>query len=145
MAESCHWWQRAVPVTGFAALAVTGALLMLPEDQVEVSTSRSPQPFVELFLTHQPDKSCDADSATLRFRMVSHLQRTSTLRYRVAVDPAGSAKATVRERGKVRLDPGRTKTVRVDLPATPSGAHDITLRLQQRPEQLRIHCEEATS
>lgn len=141
MSESIRWWQRAVPVTGLAALALTAGVLALPEQEIELSTSRKPQPFVELFLTGRPHASCAGDPATIRFRVVSHLERARTLRYRVAVDPAGPRQATVHKRGTVRLQPGQTRTRRVELPATPAGGHDLTVRLQQRPEQLRIHCD----
>ncbi|WP_435747067.1 hypothetical protein [Nocardioides sp. SYSU DS0663] len=135
-----RWWQRAVPVTGLGAIVLVAAVLTLPEREVELSTSRKPQPFVELFLTSRPDAACAGATATLRFRVVSHLERRRSIRYRVGVDPAGRRAETVRDRGRVRLAPGQARTVRVELPDPPSGAHDLTVRLRQRPELLRIHC-----
>src|SRR5512145_566062 len=82
-------WQRAVPVT---ALAVAAAGLTLAfandSDEVELSTSRIEQPFVELALTNDVSRVCGTRTAQVRFFLTSHLPAAEQLTWRVAVDPA---------------------------------------------------------
>lgn len=138
-----HWWQRLLPVSGIAALVLALAAFVFPglDDEIELSTSREPQPFVELYLTDRPAAVCAGDSAQIRFRVESHLQRRRPLRYRIGVDPAGRRAETVRERGTLRIAPGRTRSIRTQVAAPDRTGYDITVRLQRRPERLRVHCE----
>ena len=133
-----RWWQRVVPVAGLGLAAVAVAAYALPDDQVALSTSRAPQPFVELFLATRADNVCSPDVAQVRFRMQSHLERQRALRYTIALDPAGGGDAA-RESGKLRLDPGEAKSRWVRL-AAPSDSYTVTVSLKDRPETLRVHC-----
>ncbi|GGO71851.1 hypothetical protein [Nocardioides deserti] len=135
------WWQRGVLVAVVGMVAVTAVVLTLPDREVELSTGRAPQPFVELALTSAPRATCGDGSVRVRFRMTSHLEEREALRYRVAVDPSGPRAETVRRRGKVRLAPGESTAVRVRLANVPDGPHDVTVRLRHRPERLRVHCD----
>ena len=137
-----HWWQRLLPVSGIAALVLALAAYAFPglDDEIEVSTTREPQPFLELYLTGRPAAVCAGDVAQVRFRVESHLRRVRTLGYRVGVDPAGP-RETVRRRGRTRIAPDQGKSVRTEVAAPAGTAYDITVRLRHRPERLRIHCD----
>lgn len=138
-----RWWQRAVPVTALVALAVAAGVLALPDEEIELSTSRQPQEYVELSLDQRTGAVCagrrDRPRA-LAFRLVNRTGGTRTLRYRVGIDPAGPAAEQVRRRGRVRLASGEESAVRLQVAATPTRAHTVTVRLAQRPEQLHVHC-----
>ena len=138
-----RWWQRVVPLSGIAVVVLAVAAFALPglDDEIELSTRRSPQPFVELSLANRPAAVCADGSPRVRFGVQSHLDRRRTLRYRVAVDPAGPDGRTVVDRGRLRLAPGRAARVRTAVPAPAGTAYDVTVRLENRPERLRIHCE----
>lgn len=139
-----RWWQRAVPVGVLVALALGVAVLALPDDEIELSTSRLPQEYVELSLADEPPTVCGARAdrrVPVRFRLVNHLESTQDFGYRVAVQRRGAdAPERVRKRGRVRLAPGESALVRTRLARTPDRAHAVTIRLAHRPEHLRIHC-----
>jgi hypothetical protein len=138
-----HWWQRLLPVSGIAAVVLALVTYAFPglDDELEVSTSRKQHPFVELYLTSPPGAVCASDSPQVRFRVESHLKRVRTLGYRIGVDPAGSRAQTVRKRGRTRIAPGQAKSLRRKVSAPVGTAYDLTVRLQHRPERLRIHCD----
>jgi hypothetical protein len=135
---SPRWWQRVVPVS-LLALVVVGAALGLLDmgDEIELSTSRKPQPFLELALSRSPDKAC---GRKVTFEVTSHLQGSRRIPWTVTVDPAGPERATVTARGAVRLPAGgaRSATARVAAPPRP---YDVVVRLPDRPELLRVHCQ----
>ncbi|MDP9821752.1 hypothetical protein [Nocardioides massiliensis] len=138
-----RWWQRAVPVGLVAALSVGAAVYALPDEELELSTTRLPQEYVELSLTGPPRAVCGTRAhprARVRFRLVNRLEQTHTFRYRVTVHPVGARRESVRKRGRVRLEPGESTHVRSRLARSPARAHVVTIRLAQRPEQLRVHC-----
>lgn len=135
--ERPRWHQRALPVTGLVVVGLAAAALTLPDDEIELSTSRRPQPFVELYLTGSGDQVCDAER--LRFRMQSHLVRQRTVTYQVAVAAAGQP-PTTREQGSLRLDPQEAKSVWTEVTAPSASAYTVTVELLGRPELLRVHC-----
>lgn len=146
-----RWWHRAVPV-GLLALACSGAAAWaLPADEVERSTSRVPQEFVELHLMDPPRAVCRRAGRSVRFRVVSHLTAPTALRFRVTVDlvtrqsrQPGQRRARLRDRlrdrGRVHLLPGEAAVVRARLGPRPARAHHVTVRLPQRTELLRVRC-----
>ena len=137
---SPRWWQRVVPVTLLAVVAVAAALsLMDLGDELELSTSRRPQPFLELALTRTPEKAC---GPRVGFEVTSHLEESRRIPWTVTVDPSGEERATVVARGAVRLPAGgvRSAVARVVAPPRP---YDVVVRLQDRPELLRVHCQGA--
>jgi hypothetical protein len=135
-----RWWQRVVPMTG---LAVVGgvALVTLPGmgDQIDLSTSRQPQPFVELFLTTSGDTVCAKGPALVRFQVQSHLSDRQALTWTASLDPKGPGK-TRRATGELTLAPGQSAIRLVRLKAPGDRSHTVTVRLNDRPEMLRIHC-----
>lgn len=136
-APAPRWWQRAVVVGGAAVIALTVAVTAVPglADEVEVSTTRSAQPFVELFLTAPPKRACT--QGTVRFRVRSHLEEPTALRYVVAVITKSDR---VRWPGEMNIEPDGERSARVRIPARIGDRYDVTVRLQGRPEMLRVHC-----
>lgn len=135
-----RWWQRVVPVAALA-LALATAVAFLPgmDDEVELTTRRSAQPFVELFMLTRPARFCTPGRATVRFRLQSHLTRTEELTYVVATDPAGRGKVH-RNVGRVTITPGEARSRQVRVVAPAGGHFTVTVRLRGRPEMLRVHC-----
>jgi hypothetical protein len=138
-----HWWQRLLPVSGIAAALLALVAVQLPGlgDEIELSTSRSPQPFVELSLVGRPDALCARRSPQVRFRIESHLRRARTLGYRIGVDPARAREQAVRERGRTSIAPGEARSLSAEAVAPVGTAYDITVRVLHRPERLRVHCD----
>ncbi|WP_148572993.1 hypothetical protein [Nocardioides caldifontis] len=135
-----RWWQRALPMTLLALLVGAGAVAALDPDELALSTSREPQPFVELLLTGAPQQVCRKE--TVGFQLTSHLEEAGRVRWSVSVRPTNAEKPTDRDQGSVRLSPGGTRSESVRL-AAPGRAYDVVVRLPDRPELLRIHCQGA--
>jgi hypothetical protein len=136
-----RWWQRALPVTGLALL-LTSLVVVLgqSDEQIRLSTTRQEQPFVELALTRSPLQLCGARRPLLRFSVVSHLPAAETLRFTVAADPALAGQKRFARRAAVQIAPGATRSLRTRLVAPARGAYDVAVRIQDRPEALRVHC-----
>ncbi len=132
-----RWYQRAVPMGGLAAVALAATLYALPDDEVELSTTRQPQEFVELYLATKPQAVCRTH--LLRFQLHSHLEERRTLDYRITV-ARGGEQQPVDAKGRVRLMPDRSKTVRTEVSAPSRSAYTVTIDLRGRPELIRIHC-----
>ena len=141
-----RWWQRALPATVLAGIAATVAVATVPglSDEIKLSTSRTPQPFVELFLGAPTDGACASDQPRLRFRVQSHLLDQQELTGTIAVDPEGAGQ-TVLTTGTLLIAPGEEKIRDVPIAAPASGAYTVTLSLTDRPETLRVHCDGGTS
>jgi hypothetical protein len=139
-----RWWQRALPVAALALLALGAAVLVLPDDEVSLSTSRTPQEFLELAATRTGAQVCSGDTARVAFRVTSHLGGERRVQWRISVDPAGSRPDTVRERGAFWMPPGDARHVLAEV-AAPDGPFVLTVRVTDRPELLRLHCTEASS
>lgn len=135
-------WQRAVPVT-LVAVAAAGVTLAFAgdSDEVRLSASRVAQPFVELALTDDVEQVCATDAARVRFSLTSHLVEAEELAWTVAVDPAGQRPEKVRATEDVRLTPEVTRAVSVAVDGPRRGAYDVVVRIADRPELLRVHCE----
>ncbi len=135
-----RWWQRVVPVTALA-LGLAAAVAFLPgmDDEVELSTQRSAEPFVELFMITRPVSFCAKGRPKVRFRLQSHLTEVEELTYVVATDPKGRGKVH-RKVGRVSLAPGDAQSRQLRIAAPVGGDYTVTVRLRGRPEMLRVHC-----
>ena len=138
---SIRWWQRVVPVSGIAVLAAFAVVGLLGhDDQIELSTHRRPQEYVELVLTRSPAAVCGPRTVQVEFAVTSHLVDPTNLRWQVAIDPAGPAPAKVRKQGSLPVPPEVTRGIKTRTDA-PRRAYDLTITLPGRPELLRVHCD----
>ncbi len=146
-APAPRWFQRVLPVTGLAIVLVALAALVVPafRDQVELSTSRQPEPYVELYFAHAaaPDGqavcTAKAGKAVVRFVIGSHLAKEHPVAYRVAVDPTAPGVKTSRAKQSVRVAPGASATV-TKLFALPRKGYTVSVGLPALGQQLRAHC-----
>jgi hypothetical protein len=143
-----RWFQRVLPTTALG-LAILGlAVLVVPgfRDQVELSVSRQPQPFVELYFAqpapHLPQVVCarHGDSARVRFALTSHLQRAQAVDYRVAVAPSLRGARTQREQGTVRVVPGESRDVTTSFTLRRGTGYTVSVRLPGLDQQLQARC-----
>ncbi len=148
-----RWFQRALPMTVLAVVLVGVAALLVPafRDQVELSTSRQSQPYVELYFQRTPGRTAQAvcsatgAAAQVRFVVASHLEERQGVAYRIAVSPTGKGKgkgkggAVQRRTGSVRVTPGTAVEVRKAF-ARPRGGYTVSVRLPALGQQLRAHC-----
>ena len=139
-----RWYALAVPVTGLVLALVAVASLVVPgvRDQVALSLSRRPDPYLELSFTRPgtgPQTVCHRDQGTalVRFVVASHLRRAKPIAYRVGVAPAGG-KVHFRD-GKVRVAPDRARAV-VARFAVPAGPYRMAVRLPASEQQLWARC-----
>ena len=137
-----RWFQRVLPVTGLVLAVVALAALVVPSfrEQVALSTTRQPQPFVELsFAGPTPADMCGrGEPARVRFALVSHLEERRRLAYRVVVDPTGAPARTLK--GSIPVGPGRSRVVRAPVSAPDGERYTVTVRLPARHQQIRAHC-----
>jgi hypothetical protein len=136
-----RWWERLVPVAGLALALVAGAAFALPglDDELELSTSRQPQPFVELSLSGRPANLCAGGEAPrVRFRVTSHLPKHRRIGYTISVTAAGGEMS--REAATLRIGPGQAKSVRKQMVAPAAAPYTVTINLRHRPETVRVHC-----
>jgi negative regulator of sigma E activity len=141
-----RWFERALPMTVLAVVLIGVAALLVPafRDQVELSTSRQSQPYVELYFQRTPGRTAQAvcaaqgAAAQVRFVVASHLDDRQGVAYRIAVTPHGKGKVQ-RRAGTVRVTPGTAVEVRKAF-ARPRGGYTVSVRLPALGEQLRAHC-----
>ena len=144
---AARWFQRVLPTT-LLGVAVSGlAVLTVPgfRDQVELSVSRQPQPFVELYFA-QPDPrdaqvvcARSGGSVRVRFVLTSHLVREEAIDYRVSVLPESATRAQ-REKGSVPVAPGASREVRTSFTVPSGQAYTVSVRLPALDQRLRAHC-----
>ena len=139
-----RWYALAVPVAGLVLVLVAVAALVIPgvRDQVALSLSRQPDPYVELSFTRPGTGSqtlChrDKNSAVVRFVVASHLRGAKPIDYRVGVAPAGG-KVHFRK-GKVRVAPDQARAV-VARFAVPAGPYRMAVRLPSSEQQVWASC-----
>ena len=146
-APAPRWFQRVLPVTGLALALVALATLLVPafRDQMELSTSRQPEPYVELYFARSAAPNgqavCTAQGgrAVVRFVVGSHLAKEQSVAYRVVVDPVAKGVPTSRARGSVRVDPGASAPVTKAL-VRPRRGYTVSVSLPALGQQLRAHC-----
>lgn len=133
-----RWWQRVLPVTGLVLAVLALAALVLPgfRDQVALSASHRPEPYVELYFARAADGTqlvCTSRGPTahVRFAVASHLDDTRDLAYVVTVD------GTTR-RGSTSVAPGETAQVRRTFDR--HGAYDVSVLLPASGDELSAHC-----
>jgi hypothetical protein len=142
-----RWFQRVLPVTGLALALVALAALVVPafRDQVELSTSRQPEPYVELYFARSAAPNgqavCTAQSgkAVVRFVVGSHLPKEQSVAYRVVVDPVAKGVRSSRAAGAVRVAPGSSAAVTKAL-VRPRKGYTVSVSLPAQGQQLRAHC-----
>jgi hypothetical protein len=136
-----RWWERLVPVAGLALALAAAAAFALPglEDELELSTGRQPQPFVELYLSGRPANVCaGGETARVRFRVRSHLGEPRRIGYTISVTAKG--REVSRRAAKMRIGPGRAKRVRTRVAAPAAAPYTVSVNLRHRPETVRVHC-----
>jgi hypothetical protein len=132
-------------VTVVVLALVALAALTLPgfREQLVLSTSHRPQPYVELYFARTPAGTqavCTSrgGSVRVRFAVTSHLGEERRLDYDVTV--GGRSKA-----GSTRVPPGRTAEVTRSFARPPGRGYVVSVRLPDVDQQLRAHCGELGS
>ncbi len=146
-APAPRWFQRALPMTALAVALVALAALVVPafRDQVELSTSRRPQPYAELYFAHSTDRNgqavctTKAGQALVRFAIGSHLEKRQSVAYRVALVPGSRGATREVKAGAARVTPGTALEVSKSF-ARPRGDYTVSVRLPALGQQLRAHC-----
>lgn len=144
-APPLRWWQRAVPVSLLVgAVAAVALVAGVPGRQLELSTTRVPQPFLEAQLVGRGAAACvgPGERAWVRAKVTSRLEDTEHLQWTVRLerDRADETEAaTRRKQGRFRLDPDATRVLRTSLRA-PRRPYTVTVRFPDHPEVLRAHC-----
>jgi hypothetical protein len=141
------WFQRVLPVTAVAVVLVGLTALLLPafRNQVELSTSRRSQPYVELYFARTARPAGQAvcltrgNRALVRFVVASHLPQRRVVTYRIAVDPAARSARAHRKSGSVRVAPGAAAEMGRAF-IRPRGAYTVAVSLPALGQQLRAHC-----
>jgi hypothetical protein len=134
-------------MTAIAVALIALAALVSPafRDQVELSTSRQAQPYVELYFARSASSTgqavCTTKGAAARVRFVvgSHLDKRQGVAYRVSVDPAAKGQRTQRKAGSARVTPGTSVQVTKAF-SVPRGGYTVSVRLPALDQQLRAHC-----
>ena len=150
-----RWWQRTLPVVGVVVvlLAVASLLSSTVREQIGLSASRKPTSYVELFFATANARpggvevACRTSGrqAAYSFALVSHLQRRTSVDYRVSVQPLkkGAFRAKRTERA-LPVSPGRTVLVRHRLGVPASKAYVVTVTLPGFDDQtIRARCRPA--
>jgi hypothetical protein len=146
-APAPRWFQRVLPVTVLGVVLIGIAALLVPAfgDQVELSTSRQSQPYVELYFQRTAGKTAQAvcttkgTSALVRFVVASHLEKRQAVAYRVSMSPAAKGAKAQRRAGAVRVTPGTAVEVGKSF-VLPRKAYTVSVSLPALGQQLRAHC-----
>ena len=142
-----RWFERVLPMTAVAVALIGVAAILVPgfRDQLDLSTSRESQPYVELYFARSTAANGQAvcttrgNKALVRFVVGSHLEKRQGVAYRVALDPNAKRTKTLRQVGSVRVTPGTSVEVAKWFPR-PRGAYTVSVRLPALDQQLRAHC-----
>lgn len=141
------WFQRVLPTSLLGVLVVALAVLLVPgvRDQVSLSVSHRPEPYVELYFLRPSSGhpvTCVRRGHDVRvgFVIASHLEQTKTIAYRVAVAPTSEASRALRKKGAVRVDPGNARRVRPWFSLPPGHPYTVTIRLPAQDQLLRARC-----
>jgi hypothetical protein len=145
--QKARWFQRVLPVTALAVVLIGVAALLIPtfRDQVELSTSRQSQSYVELYFHRTGGKAaqvmCTTKGSTVRVRFVvaSHLDKRQALAYRVLLVPTAKGAKAQRKAGSVRVTPGTAVEVGTSF-VRPRKGYTVSVRLPALDQQLRAHC-----
>jgi hypothetical protein len=143
-----RWFQRVLPVSGLVVLLIALAAVVVPSfrDQLELSLSRQPQPYVELYFARSVPAGgqavCSRSGSTVRVRFVvaSHLEHRQAVAYRVVVDPAAKGERTMRKGGSLRTAPGRATGTRTTFALPRRQGYTVSVTLPALHQQVRAHC-----
>jgi hypothetical protein len=142
------WYQRVVPATTavLAVVALAAALLPGVRHQLVLSTTRQPDSYVTLYFPQQMVQSTQTacrrqgSSVRVRFAVESHLSSGQDVSYQIRVDPAGPLPAR-RQAGTTSLAPGQKVVVTRAFRVRARTPYDVHVRLPERDQQLRLHCQ----
>ncbi len=143
-----RWFQRVLPMTGLAVALVALLALVWPAFRAEValSTSRQPQPYVELYFPRLGPTGAPVTclrrggSVQVWFVVASHLERTERLAFRVRLDPRGAGERPLRSAGSVSVAPDDPRGVRRTFDLPRGTGYTVTVALPSLDQQLRAHC-----
>jgi hypothetical protein len=143
---SARWFARVLPVTAIAIVLIGLAALLSPafRDQVRLSLSRQPQPYVELYFAKsaagkQPVCLRKGGSVRVRFVLESHLAKRQPVAYQVLVNPKSTGLETLHRAGQAVLSPGTPVTLRKSF-RLPRGGYTVSVVLADLDQHLRAHC-----
>jgi hypothetical protein len=147
-ADAPRWFQRVLPVTGLVIAVIALAALAVPafRDQVKLSVSRQPQPYVELYFARSVGPVAQVvcqrrgSAVGVRFVVASHLERSQAVAYRVSVDPASKGRRTLRKAGSAHTFPNKPTEVRKVFALPRGTAYTVSVTLPALDQQLRAHC-----
>ena len=144
---TARWFQRVLPTSVLGVLVLVLAVLLVPgvRQQVTLSTSHRPEPYVELYFAHPAaghHMACLRRGSTVRvgFVIASHLERRQTVAYRATVKRARHASRVLHKAGTTRVAPGDARTMRPGFALPPGHAYTVTVRLPALHQQLRARC-----
>jgi hypothetical protein len=142
-----RWFQRVLPTSVLGVLVLVLATLLVPgvRQQVSLSTSHRPEPYVELYFARPSSGhhvACVRRGKTVKvgFVIASHLERRQTIAYRATVRRSGHGSRVLHNAGATRVTPGTTRTVRPTFALRPGHAYTVTVRLPALHQQLRARC-----
>jgi hypothetical protein len=147
--RAVRWYQRVLPVVGLAVLLVGVVALVVPSvrHQAELSLSRQPEPYVELYFARTgsqaaPQAVCtrSGDKVRVHFVIGSHLEKEQPVAYRVTVDPASKGARTLRKAGSATTVPDVSTTVDSSFALARSQGYTVSVSLPAFDQQLRAHC-----
>ena len=140
-----RWYQRVLPVTAVAVVAVALLALVFPgfREQVALSATHEPEQYVALSFARGADGTvvvCTGSGAAVkvRFDVESHLAEGKELDYEIEV---GDKRRT----GTVRVERGETAKVTRAVPRPADAQFDVTVRLPGVDQQVLAHCDGARS
>ncbi len=144
------WYQRAVTVSAVGVGLVGLVALLSPafRDQIDLSTSRRPDPFVELYFAQSASSPAQAvctkrgSSVRVRFVVESHLQRREAMPYRLSLDPSEKGLPTQRKKGSADVSPGVPLVVRKSFTLPRGEGYTLSVVLPDLDQGLRAHCRE---
>jgi hypothetical protein len=142
-----RWYLRVLPVCGLLVV-VAAAALVIPSfrHQAELSLTRQPDPYVELYFARSVADGgqavCTRSGATVQvsFVMVSHLERRQAVAWQAVLDPSGRTRRAARQQGSVRTAPGQATGMRASFSLPGKLGYTVSVTLPALEQQVRAHC-----
>ena len=145
-----RWFQRALPLTaiGLVALGLGAALSPAFRHQLDLSLTRQPASYVELYFAQPMSAGSQAacvrtrESVRVRFVIESHLESRRAVAYRVSADPGERGERTRRATGTAVVSPGAAVHVRKSLRLPRGQGYTVTVALPELDQRLHVRCRE---
>ncbi|MCW2837641.1 MAG: hypothetical protein JWQ15_1755 [Marmoricola sp.] len=142
------WNRRVLPVTLVLVLAIglAGAVVPSFRHQLQLSLTRQPTSYVELYFAAPTSggarAACTRKGAQVRVRFVlkSHLERRQRVAYRVAIAPSTTGTRARRQAGSTPLGPGQSAVVRRSFTWPRGEAYVASVLLPELDQRLRVRC-----